>query len=115
MIWGAFHGGLLALRDEPSHRQAMDAHGIGAIDVVAVNLGSNDRGEPWNVSNSTFNTNIGAVVDGLETLGVSDVVLFSVETYTDQFQENQCDVRPNTHCVDQAGLVPVDELHRCSC
>jgi phosphoribosylaminoimidazolecarboxamide formyltransferase/IMP cyclohydrolase len=34
----AIHGGLLALRDEPSHRQAMDAHGIGAIDVVAVNL-----------------------------------------------------------------------------
>src|SRR5690606_5025130 len=32
------HGGLLALRDEPAHRAAMEAHGIGAIDLLAVNL-----------------------------------------------------------------------------
>ncbi|MRX49642.1 bifunctional phosphoribosylaminoimidazolecarboxamide formyltransferase/IMP cyclohydrolase [Paracoccus sp. S-4012] len=34
----AVHGGLLALRDEPSHREAMAAHGIGAIDLLVVNL-----------------------------------------------------------------------------
>jgi len=34
----AVHGGLLALRDEASHRAAMSQHGIGPIDVVAVNL-----------------------------------------------------------------------------
>ncbi|MEO0389604.1 MAG: bifunctional phosphoribosylaminoimidazolecarboxamide formyltransferase/IMP cyclohydrolase [Pseudomonadota bacterium] len=34
----AVHGGLLALRDNPDHRAAMDAHGIGAIDLVVVNL-----------------------------------------------------------------------------
>src|ERR671939_579252 len=26
------HGGLLAIRDDPAHAQAMEAHGIGAID-----------------------------------------------------------------------------------
>ena len=34
----AVHGGLLALRDEPSHAKAMDEHGIGGIDLLAVNL-----------------------------------------------------------------------------
>jgi phosphoribosylaminoimidazolecarboxamide formyltransferase/IMP cyclohydrolase len=32
------HGGLLAVRDDPDHAAAMDAHGIGAIDLVVVNL-----------------------------------------------------------------------------
>ena len=34
----AIHGGLLAVRDEPEHVAAMDAHDIGAIDLVVVNL-----------------------------------------------------------------------------
>ncbi len=34
----AVHGGLLAVRDNPDHAAAMDAHGIGAIDLVVVNL-----------------------------------------------------------------------------
>ncbi len=32
------HGGLLALRDDPEHRAAMEAHGIEPIDLVVVNL-----------------------------------------------------------------------------
>ena len=32
------HGGLLAVRDDPAHLAAMAAHGIGAIDLVVVNL-----------------------------------------------------------------------------
>jgi phosphoribosylaminoimidazolecarboxamide formyltransferase/IMP cyclohydrolase len=32
------HGGLLAVRDNNDHLQAMEAHGIGAIDLLAVNL-----------------------------------------------------------------------------
>ncbi len=32
------HGGLLALRDKDDHRQAMEAHGIGGIDLLVVNL-----------------------------------------------------------------------------
>ncbi|WP_174297810.1 bifunctional phosphoribosylaminoimidazolecarboxamide formyltransferase/IMP cyclohydrolase [Sphingomonas bacterium] len=32
------HGGLLAVRDDPAHVAAMTAHGIGAIDLVIVNL-----------------------------------------------------------------------------
>jgi phosphoribosylaminoimidazolecarboxamide formyltransferase / IMP cyclohydrolase len=32
------HGGLLALRDKPEHQAAMSAHGIGAIDLLVVNL-----------------------------------------------------------------------------
>ncbi len=32
------HGGLLALRDEPSHAQALTDHGIEPIDLVCVNL-----------------------------------------------------------------------------
>ena len=32
------HGGLLAVRDDPDHAAAMDAHDIGAIDLVVVNL-----------------------------------------------------------------------------
>ena len=32
------HGGLLAVRDDPAHTEAMAAHGIGAIDLVVVNL-----------------------------------------------------------------------------
>ncbi len=32
------HGGLLAVRDNPTHKAAMDAHEIGAIDLVVVNL-----------------------------------------------------------------------------
>ena len=32
------HGGLLALRDQPSHAQAMADHGIAPIDLVVVNL-----------------------------------------------------------------------------
>lgn len=32
------HGGILARRDLPSHLDAMQEHGIGAIDLVAVNL-----------------------------------------------------------------------------
>ncbi len=34
----AVHGGLLALRDNEDHRSAMDRHGIGAIDLLVVNL-----------------------------------------------------------------------------
>ncbi len=34
----AIHGGLLAVRDEPAHAEAMDTHGIGAIDLLVVNL-----------------------------------------------------------------------------
>jgi phosphoribosylaminoimidazolecarboxamide formyltransferase/IMP cyclohydrolase len=34
----SIHGGILARRDLPAHRQAMTAHGIGAIDLVAANL-----------------------------------------------------------------------------
>jgi phosphoribosylaminoimidazolecarboxamide formyltransferase/IMP cyclohydrolase len=32
------HGGLLGVRDAPEHRQAMEQHGIGGIDLVYVNL-----------------------------------------------------------------------------
>lgn len=32
------HGGLLAVRDDAAHAEAMAAHGIGAIDLVVVNL-----------------------------------------------------------------------------
>jgi len=32
------HGGLLGVRDAPEHQAAMEAHGIGAIDLVYVNL-----------------------------------------------------------------------------
>ena len=32
------HGGLLAVRDNPDHAAAMDAHEIGGIDLVVVNL-----------------------------------------------------------------------------
>src|SRR5687767_14015558 len=32
------HGGLLAVRDDPDHAAAMIAHGIGAIDLVVVDL-----------------------------------------------------------------------------
>ena len=32
------HGGLLAVRDDPAHAAAMEEHGIGAIDLVVVNL-----------------------------------------------------------------------------
>ena len=32
------HGGLLALRDKPDHAAAMQAHGIGPIDLLVVNL-----------------------------------------------------------------------------
>jgi phosphoribosylaminoimidazolecarboxamide formyltransferase/IMP cyclohydrolase len=32
------HGGLLALRDKPSHKEAMAAHGIVPIDLLVVNL-----------------------------------------------------------------------------
>ncbi len=34
----AVHGGLLALRDAPSHQQAMQKHGISPIDLLVVNL-----------------------------------------------------------------------------
>ncbi len=34
----AIHGGILARRDAPAHREALERHGIGAIDLVAVNL-----------------------------------------------------------------------------
>ena len=34
----AIHGGILARRDLPEHRAAMKTHGIGAIDLVVVNL-----------------------------------------------------------------------------
>ena len=34
----AIHGGLLAVRDDPDHAAAMEAHSIGAIDLVVVNL-----------------------------------------------------------------------------
>jgi len=32
------HGGILARRDLPAHRQAMEAHGIAPIDLVVINL-----------------------------------------------------------------------------
>ncbi|GAA0266365.1 bifunctional phosphoribosylaminoimidazolecarboxamide formyltransferase/IMP cyclohydrolase [Alteraurantiacibacter aestuarii] len=32
------HGGLLAVRDNAEHKAAMDSHGIGAIDLLVVNL-----------------------------------------------------------------------------
>jgi phosphoribosylaminoimidazolecarboxamide formyltransferase/IMP cyclohydrolase len=34
----AVHGGILARRDDPQHLQELEAHGIAAIDLVAVNL-----------------------------------------------------------------------------
>src|SRR3569833_538520 len=32
------HGGLLAVRDKPEHRAALEAHGIGEIDLLVCNL-----------------------------------------------------------------------------
>src|SRR5512135_2168598 len=32
------HGGLLALRDNPAHMQALRKHGISTIDMVVINL-----------------------------------------------------------------------------
>src|SRR5262245_48550963 len=32
------HGGILALRDEPSHKAALTEHGIEPIDLVVINL-----------------------------------------------------------------------------
>src|SRR3954454_9804666 len=32
------HAGILARRDDPAHRSALEAHGIGTIDLVIVNL-----------------------------------------------------------------------------
>src|ERR1041384_2319295 len=32
------HGGLLGVRDDPAHREAMEKHGIAPIDLVCVNL-----------------------------------------------------------------------------
>src|SRR5205809_7552224 len=32
------HGGILGVRGEPSHREQMERHGIGLIDMVVVNL-----------------------------------------------------------------------------
>ena len=40
------HGGLLALRDNPDHVSAMDTHGIGAIDLLVVNLWTWEFWEP---------------------------------------------------------------------
>ncbi|WP_425229093.1 bifunctional phosphoribosylaminoimidazolecarboxamide formyltransferase/IMP cyclohydrolase [Sphingomonas sp.] len=34
----AVHGGLLAVRDDPAHAAAMAAHGIGAVDLLVINL-----------------------------------------------------------------------------
>ena len=34
----AVHGGLLAVRDDPAHAAAMEAHGIGGIDLLVINL-----------------------------------------------------------------------------
>ncbi len=34
----AIHGGILAVRDDPAHRAALERHGIGGIDVVVVDL-----------------------------------------------------------------------------
>src|ERR1700744_3588026 len=34
----AVHGGLLAIRGNPAHVEAMRAHGIGPIDILVVNL-----------------------------------------------------------------------------
>ncbi|MCX7676883.1 MAG: bifunctional phosphoribosylaminoimidazolecarboxamide formyltransferase/IMP cyclohydrolase, partial [Alteraurantiacibacter sp.] len=34
----AVHGGLLAVRDDPAHLAAMAEHGIGAIDLLVINL-----------------------------------------------------------------------------
>ena len=34
----AIHGGLLARRDLPAHMAALQAHGIGAIDLAVINL-----------------------------------------------------------------------------
>lgn len=34
----AVHGGLLSIRDDEEHKAAMDAHGIGAIDLAVINL-----------------------------------------------------------------------------
>jgi phosphoribosylaminoimidazolecarboxamide formyltransferase/IMP cyclohydrolase len=34
----AVHGGILARRDEPAHLRELEAHGIGPIDLVVVNL-----------------------------------------------------------------------------
>src|SRR5579872_6609057 len=34
----AVHGGLLAVRDDPQHAEAMRAHGIRPIDLLVVNL-----------------------------------------------------------------------------
>ena len=48
----SIHGGILARRDDPAHRAAMDAHGIAAIDLVAVDLypfeAALARGDDWN-------------------------------------------------------------------
>jgi phosphoribosylaminoimidazolecarboxamide formyltransferase/IMP cyclohydrolase len=40
------HGGLLAVRDDPAHVASMEEHGIGAIDLVVVNLYPL-RARPW--------------------------------------------------------------------
>ena len=61
------HGGLLAVRDDPAHAAAMAEHGIGAIDLVVVNLYPVRR-RPWRGAPARDeiieNIDIGGPVDG---------------------------------------------------
>jgi phosphoribosylaminoimidazolecarboxamide formyltransferase/IMP cyclohydrolase len=61
----AVHGGLLARRDLPEHMEAIAAHGIGTIDLVAVNL------YPFRETAARAGASFGDVVEQIDIGGPS--------------------------------------------
>ncbi|MEO0860006.1 MAG: hypothetical protein AAFY65_05285, partial [Pseudomonadota bacterium] len=55
------HGGLLALRDNPDHAAAMEAHGIGGIDLLVVNLYPFEAADPMRLHGRSV---VGIVAQG---------------------------------------------------
>ena len=54
----AVHAGLLALRDDPAHMAALGEHGIGPIDLIAVNLYPFEATRESGADAATINENI---------------------------------------------------------
>ena len=61
------HGGLLAKRDDPEHMKALEEHGIGPIDLVAVNL------YPFRETAARAGTTPDAVIEQIDIGGPSMV------------------------------------------
>lgn len=81
------HGGLLAVRDDPDHASAMQKHGIGAIDLLVVNLYPFEKTAASNADFDTMIENIDIGGPAMIRAGAKNHAYVTVVTDPDDYTQ----------------------------